>query len=281
LKEFKYLRPITLEEASHYLVKLGDRVHILNGGTDLVVRMRNRITVPVAVVDIKHIEELNKISFDEEKGIFIGATVSISEMCQNDHVIEKYPLLLEACSLLGSVQIRNRATCVGNICNASPLADTSTPLLVLGAKVHIYGPNGDREVAIDEFFIGVRKTCLELGEIVKGISIPSESQGFKGAFHKISRRREVDLSTVCASVGKIQDDYRIAFGAVAPTPIRAKNIEAFLQGKTLGEDVIKEAVGLVEKEISPIDDIRASKEYRIDMSQVLLERGLKALLNKE
>lgn len=273
---FEYFKPESLMEARKILIEYGEDGHILNGGTDLIVRMRGDITKPKAVVDIKGIDELHNIEFDEMNGLTVGACVNLNDMLHNDIVMKKYDFLSKAAKSIGSGQVRNRATMVGNNCNASPLADTSTPLYVLDANVIIYGENGKFEVPIVDFYKGVRKTCLNSGEIVTGIRIPYY-EGMKGVFKKNSRRSTVDLSTVCTSVVKIGDEFRIGLGAVAPTPIRASEAEKYLEGKELNEDVIGEASKIAASCAKPIDDVRASKEYRIEMVRVLVMQSLQEL----
>lgn len=276
MKDFNYYKPETLKEASELLVKNGQNARLLNGGTDVVVRLREKLEAPETIVDIKGIKELQKLSYDEKEGLFVGACVKLSDMAHNKDVIEKYTLLADAAETVGSGQVRNLATMVGNLCNASPLADTATPVLALDATVVIYGPEGEREVSIHEFFKGVRRTCLNLGEIVTGIKIPVYSD-MKGVFTKNSRRKEVDLSTVCTSVVKVNDEIRIAMGAVAPTPIRAKKAEEYAKGKELTDEVIAEIAELAVSEAKPIDDVRASREYRLEMVRVMVRRSLEQL----
>nr|WP_243201600.1 MULTISPECIES: xanthine dehydrogenase family protein subunit M [unclassified Fusibacter] len=277
VREFKYFKPESLKEASDLLVTYGDGAHILNGGTDLLTRIKAGVTRVDQVIDIKGIGGLDQLGFTKEDGLFIGACVTLNSLMKNDDVKRHYPMLIEAIHLLGSTQIRNRATCIGNLCNASPLADTATPLLVMDAVVHVYGKDGPRDISIHDFFTSVRKTSLIEGDIVTGVTLPYE-EDFHGYFHKTSRRKEVDLAIVCASVARVKNDYRIALGAVAPTPIRASRTEAFLMDKRLNEDVIKRASLMIAGEISPIDDVRSTKEYRMDIAQVLVERGLELLM---
>lgn len=277
MKNFEYYKPNSLKEASEILLKHGDKAHILNGGTDLIIRMRESITEPEVVVDIKNINELNEIKINEQHELIIGACVNLNDIAHNKMVFENYEFLAVAAHEVGSSQVRNRATMIGNICNASPLADTATPLLALDAKVLVYGPDGEKEVSIHDFFVWVRKTCLKSGEIVTGIKIPAQATKTKGHFEKVSRRRMVDLSTVCGTVVKTNNDIRIALGAVAPTPIRLRKTEEFIIGKEITDELIAQAEEIAATEVSPIDDIRASKEYRIEMARVIVRRGLKEI----
>jgi carbon-monoxide dehydrogenase medium subunit len=274
LNNFEYFNPSSLKEASELMVKNGNGAHILNGGTDLITQMHERLTLPEVVVDIKKIKELHGIRYEEGKGLTIGACVTLNELGENEIVIEKYPFLAKAAMMVGSRQVRNRATCIGNICNASPLADTATPLLALDAEVNVYGPEGTKTISIHDFFVFVRKTCLKPGEIVQSIFVPEIPAESKGVFIKISRRKEVDLSTVCATLLRVGDSYRISYGSVAPTPIRVRKTEELLKGKTITEEIVADAISVAQSEVSPIDDNRASKEYRIDMVGVLIKNGL-------
>lgn len=274
MNKFEYFKPLNLKEASELLLKYGENAHILNGGTDLIIRIEEGISKPEAVIDIKQIKEMQEIKLNENGDLIIGACVNLNDIAHNKTLYEKYDFLAEAAHMVGSSQVRNRATMIGNICNASPLADTATPLLALDAMVLIYGPEGEKEVSIHDFFVWVRKTCLKVGEIVTGVKIPNTDNKLKGVFQKKSRRKMVDLSTVCGTVIKYGNEVRVALGAVAPTPIRLRKTEEFLKNKEFTKDVIKEAEEIAATEVAPIDDIRASKEYRIEMAKVIVRRGL-------
>lgn len=277
MKEFEYLRPKTIEEAVALRCKHEGCSVLLNGGTDIVIQLRERLIAPDYVIDIKHIPGLNEITFNKTDGLYIGACVTMNEIGDNEDIIQYYPFLAKAAHSVGSKQIRNRATLVGNIVNASPLCDTGTPLYVCEAKVCIVGKEGKREVPITEFITFVRKTVLKPDEIVVGMRVPF-IEGTKGVFTKISRRKEVDLSTICGTVLKIGDSYRMAFGAVAPTPIRLVKTERLLNGKLLTPDLIEEAAKTACSEVSPISDIRASKEYRFDVVEVTVRRSLEEFI---
>lgn len=277
-----YFKPSSLNSASQLLIEHGETSCLLNGGTDVVVRLREKLICPSAIIDIKHISSLNDISFNKENGLSIGACANLGDIAHNKEVYENYSFLAEACETIGSGQIRNRATLVGNICNASPLADTSTPLLALNAIVKIYSEGQIKDVPITEFFVGVRKTVLKQGEIVVGIQIPYY-ENMKGVFYKNSRRKEVDLSTICATIVKIGDSFKVALGAVAPTPIRAYKTEEYLHSNisNLSLDVVTEAGKIAASECSPIDDVRSSKDYRKEMVAVLVKRALIQILGLE
>lgn len=272
MKNFEYYRPTSLKEALELLKTHEGQATLLNGGTDLIVRMQEGHSAPPVVVDIKKIPGMNEIQITDDR-ILIGATVQLNEIGSNPVIRTRYPFLAQAALSVGSKQVRNRATMVGNICNASPLADTATPLLALEAEVHVYGEDGIKTVPIRDFFVFVRKTVLKPTDIVTGISF-AQNPSVMGIFTKMSRRKEVDLSTVCATVVKVDKTFRISCGAVAPTPVRLPETEAFLEGKTLSENVIEEACEIASNEVTPISDIRASEAYRREMVGVMLKRSL-------
>lgn len=271
MEKFEYYKPETLKEASELLVKI-DNSYIFNGGTDIVVLLKNGLIKPNSLVDIKEIDGLDEITSDKN-GVVVGACANMNKIANDKYIISDYSLLSDSIHYAGSGQVRNLATMIGNICNASPLADTATPLLVYKAVVLVYSIDGEREIPIDEFFKGVRKIALEKGEIVTGVRIP-KYDSIVGTFNKVSRRREVDLSTVCSTVAKLDGEIRIAFGSVAPIPLRAKKAEEFLKGKELTDEIIVKASKIARDDVSPIDDIRASKKYRLDMVELSVLRGL-------
>jgi len=274
LKEFEYLKPDSIKETISILSQFGEKAQILNGGTDLIVDMRDKIIQPEYLVDIKAIPQLNRITYNKQDGLNIGATVTLNEISNSKVVQTNYPILVKACKTVGSYQVRNRATLVGNICNASPAADTAPPLLVLEAKVNIIGPTGEKIVPINQFFTGVKKNILKKGEIVTSITIPPIKDKWTGVYLKQGRKKEVDLATVGVAVVCIRDEVRIALGAVAPVPVRAFKTEELLKGKTIDESLLEKAGKSALTEISPISDVRSSQEYREEIIKVLVRRAI-------
>ncbi|MGB4659007.1 MAG: xanthine dehydrogenase family protein subunit M [Mobilitalea sp.] len=276
MKEFEYLRPDTMEEAIAFRTQHEGCSVLLNGGTDIVIQLRDRLIAPEYVIDIKHIPGLRSITFSKEEGLYIGACATMNEVADNEDVKKYYPFLSEAARSVGSKQVRNRATLIGNIVNASPLCDAGTPLYVCEANMCIIGKDGYREVPISEFITFVRRTILKPDEIVAGCKVPY-LEGAVGIFTKVSRRQEVDLATICGTVLRMGDSYRMAFGAVAPTPVRLTKTEDLLKGKKLIPELILEAAKLACTEVAPISDIRASKKYRLDVVEVTVKRSLEQL----
>lgn len=274
MKEFEYLKPDSIKETISILSQFGEKAQILNGGTDLIVEMRDKIIQPEYVVDIKAIPQLSRITYNKQDGLNIGAAITLNEISNSKAVQTNYPILVKACKTVGSYQVRNRATLVGNICNASPAADTAPPLLVLEAKVNIIGPTGEKIVPINQFFTGVKKNILKKGEIVTSITIPPIKDKWTGVYLKQGRKKEVDLATVGVAVICVRDEIRIALGAVAPTPIRAFKTEELLKGKTIDEPLLEKAGKSAITEVSPISDIRSSQEYREEIIKVLVRRAI-------
>lgn len=281
MKAFDYLKPASFAEASRLLVKHGARAKILAGGTDLIVRMRDHVLTPGCVVDIKGIPGGDTIEAGAE-GVTIGFAATLNAIASSTVIKENYFVLSEAAHSVGSYQVRNRATLAGNLCNASPAADTAPALLVLEASVLTTGPKGDRKIPIGEFFTGPGRTVLEPGEIVKAVNIPAPGSS-RGCYIKHSRRKAVDLATVGVAVLAVEKaggtEVRIALGAVAPTPIRAAKAEAILAGDH-SDEAIDRAAAAAADEASPITDLRGSKAYRTEMIRVLTRRALRCVLGR-
>ena len=277
LKKFEYYKPETLKETLLLLDEYGCGAHLLAGGTNIIVDIKLLRIEPKALVDIGGIKELSGIEFNG-KELKIGAGVTISELEKSEIVREKYTALFEAAQAIGTTQIKNSATVAGNICNASPAADTAPPLIVFDAQIEIVNSKGIKKISINDFFTGYKKTILQTGDIVKSIILPCPPPKTGSAFDRITRTAS-DLSQANASVlitmcNGICRDLRIALGAVNVIPVRAIKSENVLRGKKINENLIKEAANIVTGEISPIDDVRSSAEYRRDVAIILVKRAL-------
>ncbi|MDR3237773.1 MAG: xanthine dehydrogenase family protein subunit M [Spirochaetia bacterium] len=283
LPKFEYLQPDSLEEVLSLMSANREKAKIAAGGTDLIVQLRRReIPTPDYVLDIKKISLLKNLTADQQ-GLKIGALVPIAEIAASESVKKNFQALAQSSINIASPQIRNRATFTGNICNAVPSADSAPPLLVLDASVKLKSVKGERSVPIAEFFTGVRKTAISPDEIVTEIFVPQPASGAKSIYHKHSQRHSMDLALVGAAVYSIKEgdtcrEIRIALGAVAPTPMRAAKAEKILSGHKVTQQLIDEAAHSAAAECSPIDDHRASAEYRRDMVQVLVRRALTEIL---
>lgn len=281
LSKFDYSKPESLEEALSYLDE-NPGTKILAGGTDLMILLgRNRVTCD-HILDIKAISEVKELSYTEDEGLFIGAAITANQICESDIIRENYSALAEAADNLASYQIRNRATLVGNICNASPGADLAAPLLVYDAKVHIASTEGNRVVEINEFFTGVRQTVVKENEIVTGVSIPRMEAGDRSTYLRKSRIKGHDLCNVGLALRlTAEEELQLAIAAVARTPLRLTEIEEAIAGKELSPELIEWISQEIKKYMEPRSgSIRSTPEYRYHIAEVLTKRGLSKLIEK-
>lgn len=285
LPQFEYLAPTTLEEASKLLLEHGDRAKVMAGATDLIPPMRDKAFTVDYLVDLKKIPGLNYLEYDEEEGLKIGALTTLREIEHSPIVKEKNPALAYSAKVVASTQIRAKGTLVGNICNASPSCDNGPNTLAQNAKILVYGPNGQRTIMAEDFFVGVKKTALQPGEIVTGVVFPPLAENESAAYIKHAVRKAMDLAIIGVAVKiKVEDgickDTKIALGAVATTPIRAPKAEEALIGTALTEEDIVAASVEAMNACNPISDIRASKEYRKDMIRVFTKRAIKQAMER-
>lgn len=257
-------------------------VGVFAGGTDLLVALKERRLSHPALVDIKSVPELGGIQ-PGNGGLRIGAAVSTRAVARATLVREHFPILSQALRILGSMQIGNRATIGGNLCNASPAADSAPPLLTLDASVQLIGTQRPRSVPLESFFLAPKKTVIDR-ELLAAVHIPFPSVQGRGIFYKLGPRgapEDICIVSVAVfgvpdSAGKSWQEVRIALGAVAPTPIRARMAEEAIRGQPMEGEAIADAARLAgEKDAQPISDIRASAEYRRAMVRVLVGRALR------
>ena len=276
--EFDYRRPTTLLEATKLLAEHPGSARVLAGGTDLVAWLRDNAVAPDLVIDLKAIPGLSDIRLEGDT-LHIGSLVTFTELIESKLIEQHAPLLAEMSETVASPGIRNRATMVGNICSAVPSCDAGPVLLAYDTTVHLTGPDGDRSVEINDWFVGLRKTARTDDEVVSHLTINLRKHG--GVYVKLMRYAGEDLAQAAAGIVVYEaDEYRVAFGAVAPTPFRSSRIEAALAGKELTDDLIAEVVAMVPDEISPITDMRATAEYRTHVTKVALDRGLRAAMGR-
>ena len=273
---FDYARPSTLVDAIELLSAPDGGVKALAGGTDLLVGLRNGAIRPRAVVDLKHIRELAPVIRAGAESTSIGANAVLAQLTGSEDLRRDFPALVESAAVVGSVQIRHRATLAGNLCNASPAADTLPALLAYGADVVIRGPRGERRVRVDDFVLGPRETVLTVGEIVTTITLPTPRTGTGAAFARLTRRRGVDLAilSVCCLVDP-EGEVRFGLGAVGPRPFLVRDSAA----AGVGSEADERFAALVAR-ASPITDIRASRDYRQAMITVLARRTLATAIER-
>ena len=279
MKNFEYFEPKTVQEAVGLLVKYKRAAKLLAGGTDLMLGMKEGFVQPRYLINLKTIKGLDKIAYSKKGGISIGSLTTWTAILSSGAILEHYPILREAASLIGGYQIRNRGTIGGNICHASPSADSAPALMVYGAQCVVSGPRRERVIPIEEIFSGVQKTSLKPGEILTGFRIPTPDPKSKGCYLKFSPRKAMDLPIV--GVGALVrtsngtfEEVKIALGAVAPTPIRARRAERFLVGKPVSDRSIRQAAEEAVNESKPITDLRASREYRLGLVRELTGQAI-------
>ena len=278
---FAYARPTTLSAALALLDEHGADAYVLAGGTDLVVELRNRAIRPTIVIDIKRVAELPPSISQTGDQLRISATAVMADIEADARVRSHFPALVEAAAAVGSIQIRNRATLAGNICHASPAADTAPALLVYGAELNLASARAPRRMRLAEFFLGPGKTALKPGELVTSIDLPLVTEPHGATFARLTRRRGVDLATInlCCRVdagGRTQFGY----GAVGPRPFLVAD-ESGLLANPEATDVARDEVLLrLLTQASPISDVRGSREYRRAMLLVMSRRALRKSIDR-
>jgi len=280
IQRFDYIAADSVKHALAVLAEKGAGARVMAGGTDLMVKMNHGLLQASVLIDIKRIKELEKISFDRQKGLTIGATALLAEVASHPDILAHYPAIADAAEETANVQIRNMGTVAGNLCNAAPSAENAPTLMAMGAEVILESISGERRVSLDQFFTGPGQTCMEPGEIMTRIVVPAPLPQSGTSYKHISARGKVDISAVCVGVmmsvqGKTCKEARIVLGAVAPTPMRATQAEAVINGKKMTDEIIEKAGSQASNEARPISDVRASAEYRKKMVAVLTRRALK------
>jgi len=282
VNEFEYLSPKTPSEAFDMVTRLGSKAKILAGGTDLVVLMKDKLVSPEYLIDIKNIEEFKGIKYEPGKGMEIGATTRIVDIEFSEIVKEKYPALAHAAGELGSTQVRHMATIGGNNCNASPSAETTTPLVAYGAKVVLSSKAGDREMPLEDFIIGVRRLDLKEGEILTKFILPEPSPRSVARYAYAGARDAMEIDCVNMTVNiELEDDkqtvknVKLVMGSVFPRPLVSQKVPALLVGQKFSDELVEKAAEAAQTEAEPISDVRASEWYRREIIGVLARRLLK------
>lgn len=282
MKPFDFIQPATIDAAILALAEYSPNVRILNGGTDYLVELKHVAQSPGVVIDVSRLQGLKGIEI-VDAGLRIGAGVTHTEIMADPLIKEHVPAMIDAAHTVGAVQTRNLGTLGGNLVTCVPSMDSGPTLLALDADVTILGVKGTRQSSLTDFFVAPRKTSLEPDELLLEIIIPKENLGKPASFIKFGLRKGQALALVNAASalwveGNKFKDVRIALGAVAPVVIRASKAEALLEGQSVSEGLIQEAAKIAVGEAKPIDDFRASKEYRNDLIEVGTRRTLQAAL---
>lgn len=266
LPEFDYVKPASLSEASAFLAQHVGEARAFIGGTDTFVRMRDGAWKDKYLVDVKGLPGMNDLTFIPAVGLRVGAAVNMNRLVASPEVNAHYPVLAEAAHTVASYQLRTRATVAGNICNASPAGDTVGSGLVLDAKVHVHGVDGERVEALRTFFKGPGKTVLKPGDIVTAVEYPLPPKGSAGKYIKLGRNAIGDLAIVGVTAFGYPDQtvsgfrFFVALASVAPTPFTPDM--SLLSEKPVNEATINEAAEFAMTSVTPIDDVRGSARYR-------------------
>ncbi len=279
LPEFDLLLPASIAEAVKMLSQYKDKASVMAGGTDIIVSATQGFATPY-VISLAKIKDLDFIDYNDAKGLRIGPMTTLQKIADSPIIQKKYPALSASAATNGTPQTRNLGTVVGNILRASPSGDCACAVLALGGTLVLQSAAGTREVSVDDFFIGYKKTARKPDELAVELKLPPPATA--SAFNRITRTT-LDLSKVNCAValqmnGKTCAQARIAMGAVAPTTLRLKKSEELLKGQKITDELLKKVAASVAGQIVPIDDVRSTAEYRKDVSGVILKRTIQAAL---
>lgn len=277
MQDEEYFQPVNCTELAAILQEPGRK--IIAGGTDLIPRMRRGIIQSGCLIDISRVMELQSIRL-ENQSIRIGSLTTHAKIASSALLQQNAPVLVDACTSIGCRQTRYRGTLGGNLANASPAADTAPALLVLDANIRITSASGARTIPLDRFFVSPGITSLAGNEFIESVQVGQPGKGWGESFLKLGKRNGMAIAIASAAVHLELDEkgfmkgVRVAVGSLAPRPVRCRNVELLLEGEPPSEEIIKQAGEEIKKDISPIDDIRASKAYRLHAIRILIQRAL-------
>ena len=287
MKWIDYQNPSSVDEAVKILAGSGGKARALAGGTDLIVQLRVKDPRVDAntVVNVKGIPELNELSYSPSAGLTIGAAVPCYQIYNNDDVIKHYPALIDSASLIGGTQIQGRASLGGNLCNAAPSGDSIPNLVAHNATAKIIGPNGTREIPVEEVCTGPRQTSIAADELLISINFPSNDSGFGANYIRFIPRNEMDIAVAGAGVSvNIENGTftagRVCLASVAPTPILVEEAGQALVGQPVGDAAIQKAADAAKEAAKPISDMRGTAEYRKHLCEVLTRRALNTAVER-
>jgi carbon-monoxide dehydrogenase medium subunit len=279
MENTEYLKPSDIKELILLMAENKSRVTVIAGGTNLIPEMRGGLKTPQVLVDVSDLRELVGIQLDKDS-MTIGAATTIAELAASPVIHEHVPILSKAAGELGNPLTRNRATIGGNLANASPCADTAPPLLAMEATIHIIDAGGkERTVPMDKFFMGYKLTRIGRGDVMTRITLSLPEREAKGGHTKLGLRKAASICVASVALMLLKENghiakARIAFGSVAPQPIRAYALEALLEGNAINDALLAECDALLKREISPIGDIRGTQSYRQAATGAILRRNL-------
>jgi CO/xanthine dehydrogenase FAD-binding subunit len=287
MQAFEYVSADSIQEVAGLLASHNGSARVLCGGTDILVQLREHRRKAELLIDVKQIAELTAIRYDSQSGLWLGAAASCYAICQDRSVLEYYPGLVDAIQLIGGVQIQYRASVGGNLCNASPAADSIPALIVHEAMCLIADQNGTRRIPVEQFCLAPGKSILQNGEVLVAVSVPPVKENFGAHYLRFIPRNEMDIAVVGAAAAVTLDDTkrrilsaRIALGAVAPTPLFVEEAGMFLAGKEITPENIQEASRIAQTAARPISDLRGTAEHRKHLCAVLTRRALEKAIER-
>lgn len=282
LPDFEYIRAETPQDVFRLLGEKGDKIKLLMGGTDLFIQMRDRSEGAEILLDVKYLPGMQEINFDKKKGLTVGAAVTLNQLSIHPDVKTHYEILSQSADTVGNYQLRNRATLGGNLCNASPSADMAPAALVYECMVKLAGPDGEREIALEDFILGPGKNALKPNEFLTSLRFPVPPLGTASRYLKLGRSRKGDLAIVGVAALGYKDpemasgmQFRIGINSTAPTPYRVPKAEELLTKNPITEEIMHQAAEEAMKVSAPIEDVRATALYQKKMVRNLTYKGLK------
>ena len=285
MKWIDYEAPTSVREAVDLLNEAGDGARPLAGGTDILVQLRGRAYDLDLLVDVKNVPELNELTYDPDNGLTIGAAVPCFRIYGNSTVRSVYPGIVDAANIIGGTQIQGRASLGGNLCNAAPSADSVPAMIAYNGVARISGPNGNREVALEEFCTGVRQTVLERGEVLVAMHFPTPAANSGANYIRFIPRNEMDIAVAGAGVSVELDNgniktARVTLASVAPVPLFVAEAGEAVAGKPATEDTVRIASGIARDAAVPITDMRGTIEYRKHLCEVLTRRAMMTAIER-
>jgi carbon-monoxide dehydrogenase medium subunit len=287
MQDFDYVRVHDVNEAISILSREENGACILCGGTDLLVQLREKQRLAKLLVDIKSIPDVNKLKFDPFAGLTLGSAVSCLRIRNHPLILQIYPGLVDAVSLIGSIQIQGRASVGGNVCNASPAADSIPALIVHRARCIIAGPNGHREVPVENFCIAPGENILQHGELLVSMRIPPPPPRFGSHYLRFTPRNEMDIAVAGVGAAIVLEENlrtihwaRLALSAVAATPLLVEAAGEYLTGRDISAETIQDAAHLAREAAHPIQDVRGTVNQRSHLVGVLARRAIEKAIDR-
>jgi len=287
MQEFEFVAPTSLEDAIGLMAEKGPKAKALAGGTDVLVQLRGGRFQIDRLVDIKKIPELNQLTCSETEGLTVGAAVPCCDIYEDPAIQRLYPGLVDSAFLIGGIQIQGRATIGGNLCNSAPSGDSIPSLIALEATAIVAGPNGRRNIPVEDFCTGPGRNVMQDGELLVSVYMPPPKPGFGAAFLRFIPRNEMDIAIANSGVSVLLDDSRqniisarVALGSVAPTVVFAKQSGDLLAGKEANEASIEAAAEAAKGSASPINDMRGTINQRIHLVGVMTKRALRIAISR-